>query len=83
MKTRRSWADVIQTLREHKCQPRQTLKSSPTKDKRWKTPTQGGRLHPRKNKNIKLLAANPKEESHTNLIPPLTTKITENNNHYS
>jgi hypothetical protein len=22
MKTRRSWADVIQTLREHKCQPR-------------------------------------------------------------
>jgi hypothetical protein len=23
MKARRSWADVIQTLREHKCQPRQ------------------------------------------------------------
>jgi hypothetical protein len=22
MKTRRSWADVIQTLRDHKCQPR-------------------------------------------------------------
>jgi hypothetical protein len=22
MKSRRSWADVIQTLREHKCQPR-------------------------------------------------------------
>jgi hypothetical protein len=22
MKTRRSWADVIQTLKEHKCQPR-------------------------------------------------------------
>ena len=22
MKARRSWADVIQTLREHKCQPR-------------------------------------------------------------
>jgi hypothetical protein len=22
MKTRRSWRDVIQTLREHKCQPR-------------------------------------------------------------
>jgi hypothetical protein len=22
MKTRRSWTDVIQTLREHKCQPR-------------------------------------------------------------
>ena len=25
MKARRSWADVIQTLREHKCQPRQLL----------------------------------------------------------
>jgi hypothetical protein len=23
MKTRRSWTDVIKTLREHKCQPRQ------------------------------------------------------------
>jgi hypothetical protein len=22
MKARRSWADIIQTLREHKCQPR-------------------------------------------------------------
>ena len=25
-------------------------KSSPTKDNRWKTPTQGGKLHPRKSK---------------------------------
>ena len=23
IKARRSWADIIQTLREHKCQPRQ------------------------------------------------------------
>jgi hypothetical protein len=34
MKARRSWADVIQTLREHKCQPRQLYqaKISITKD---------------------------------------------------
>jgi hypothetical protein len=29
------------------------------------------------------LSTNPKEESHTNIIPPLTTKITGTNNHYS
>jgi hypothetical protein len=27
-------------------------KSSPSKDNRWKTPTQGGKLHPRKIKKI-------------------------------
>jgi hypothetical protein len=27
-------------------------KSSPTKDNRWKTPTQGGKLHPRKSKKV-------------------------------
>jgi hypothetical protein len=27
-------------------------KSSPTKDSRWKTPTQGGKLHPRKSKKV-------------------------------
>jgi hypothetical protein len=69
MKARRSWADVIQTLRELKCQPslypaklsitidKETKifyektkftqlsfhKSSPAKDNRWKTPTQGAR----------------------------------------
>jgi hypothetical protein len=67
MKARRSWANVIQTLREHICQPRllypaklsitideetkifhdkNTIyfhKSSPTKDNRWKTPTQEGK----------------------------------------
>jgi hypothetical protein len=79
MKARRSWGDVIQTLREHKCQPRLLYpaklsisidrenkifhdknqiytisfhKSSLTKDNRWKTPTQGGKLHPRKRKKV-------------------------------
>jgi hypothetical protein len=67
MKARRSWRDVIQTLREHKCQPKllypaklsitihgetkvfhdknQTMsfhKSSPSKDNKEKSPTQGG-----------------------------------------
>jgi hypothetical protein len=27
-------------------------KSKPTKDNRWKTPTQGGKLHPRKSKKV-------------------------------
>jgi hypothetical protein len=27
-------------------------KSSPTKDNRWKMPTQGGKLHPRKSKKV-------------------------------
>jgi hypothetical protein len=27
-------------------------KSSPTKDNKWKTPTQGGKLHPRKTKKV-------------------------------
>ena len=29
------------------------------------------------------LSTNPKEDSHTNIIPPLTTKITGSNNHFS
>jgi hypothetical protein len=29
------------------------------------------------------LSTNPKEDSHTNIIAPLTTKITGSNNHYS
>ena len=77
MKARRSWTDVMQTLREHKCQPRllyptelsitidgetkvfhdkiHTLsfhKSSPSKDNKGKTPTQGWKLHPRKSKKV-------------------------------
>jgi hypothetical protein len=30
-----------------------------------------------------LLSTNPKEDSHTNMIPPLTTKIAGSNNHCS
>jgi hypothetical protein len=30
MKARRSWADVIQTLREHKCQPRLVYQGKPS-----------------------------------------------------
>jgi len=30
MKARRSWADVIQTLREHKCQPRLLYPTEPS-----------------------------------------------------
>jgi hypothetical protein len=29
------------------------------------------------------LSKNSKEDSHTNIIPPLTTKITGSNNHFS
>jgi hypothetical protein len=29
------------------------------------------------------LSTNPKEDSHTNIIPPLTTKMTGSNNHFS
>jgi hypothetical protein len=79
MKVRRSWTGVIQTLREHKCQPRllypakqsitidretkvfhdntkfiQYLSQNPALQRiiKGKTPTQGGKLHPRKSKKI-------------------------------
>jgi hypothetical protein len=57
-------------------------KSSPTKDNRWNTPTQGGKLHSRK-KQENTLSKNSKENNQTNIIPPLTTKIMESNNHFS
>ena len=47
-----------------------------------KITTQEGKLHPRKKQESNLLT-NPKEDSHTNIIPPLTTKITGSNNHFS
>jgi hypothetical protein len=50
---------------------------------RWKTPTQGRKLHPRKIKKVIFFQQTQKEESHTNIIPSLTTKITGSNNHYS
>jgi hypothetical protein len=78
LKAGRSWADVIQTLREHKFQPRllypaklsftidgetkiffhdttkftQYLSTNPALQRRWKTPTHGGKLHPRTSKNV-------------------------------
>jgi hypothetical protein len=78
MKARRSWADVIQTLREDKYQPRLLYpvklsittdgetkvfhdktkftislhKSSPSKDNKRKTPTQGGKISTRKSKKV-------------------------------
>jgi hypothetical protein len=78
MKARRSWTDVIQTLREHRCQPRlpypaklsitidgetkvfhqihtiSFYESIPSKDKKWKTPTQGEKGHPRKSMKVNL-----------------------------
>jgi len=56
-------------------------KYSSTKDNRWKTPTQGEELHPRKSKKVISLQRNQKKR-HTNIIPPLTTKIAGSNNYY-
>ena len=52
------------------------LQIQPYKDNRWKTPTHGGNLHPRKKQKNKLLSKNPKENSHTNI--KITSKITGN-----
>jgi hypothetical protein len=76
VEARRSWADVIQILRQHKYQPRllypeklsnnidRETKITMTKQNlhsifpalqriiRWKTPTQEGKLHPRKSKKV-------------------------------
>jgi hypothetical protein len=54
MKARRSWADIIQTLREHKCQPRllYPAKLSITIDREIKV------FHD-KNKFTKYLSINP------------------------
>ena len=38
---------------------------------------------PKKKQESNPLSTNSKEDSHTNIIPYLTTKITERNNHYS
>jgi hypothetical protein len=37
----------------------------------------------KKKQEINLLTTNPKEHSHTNIIPPLATKITGSNSHCS
>jgi hypothetical protein len=54
MKARRSWIDVIQTLREHKCQPRllYSVKLSMTRDR-------GTKIFHDKNKFTLYLSKNP------------------------
>ena len=47
------------------------------------TQIQGGKLQGGKKQESNLLSTNPKEDSHTNIIPPLTTKIIGSNNHFS
>jgi hypothetical protein len=38
---------------------------------------------PKKKQESNLLSINPKEDSHTNIMLPITTKITWSNNHFS
>jgi hypothetical protein len=109
MKARRSWTDVIQNLREHKCQPRllYPAKLSINTDEENKifhdkakftqclsiNPALQGIIdgkHQHKEGNYTLekkqvsnLSTNPKDDSHTDIIPPLTTKMTGSNNHFS
>jgi len=88
IKTRKSWTDVIQTLRENKCYPRllypaklsmtivgetkifhvksqiftiSSHKYSSTKNNRWKTPTQRGKLHPSKSNKLIVFQLTPKK----------------------
>jgi hypothetical protein len=55
--------------------------SSPSKDNKGKTPTQGGKLLPRK-KQESNPSTNLKEDSHKNRIPFITTKTTGSNNYF-
>jgi hypothetical protein len=55
MKARRAWTDVIQTLREHKCQPRLLYPaklSSPSKDNNRKEAIEGRKSRPRTSKKV-------------------------------
>jgi hypothetical protein len=109
MKARRSWVDVLQTLREYKCQPRllHLAKLSITIDGETKVfhdktkftqyisinPAlrrilEGKHQHKEGNYTLEKKqennhSTNPKEDSHTNIIPPLITKIKGSNNHFS
>jgi hypothetical protein len=101
MKPRRSWADVLQTLGEQKCQPRlldptklsitvdgetkvfhnktkfiQYLSTNPAlqRIRNGKLQHKEGNYTLEKEQESNLLSTNPKEDSHTNIIPPLTTK---------
>jgi hypothetical protein len=70
------WQKQIYTISLHKF--------SPSKDNKWKFSTQGGKLHPKKKKQENnFLLTNQKEDSHKNITPHLTTKITRSNNHFS
>ena len=46
-------------------------------------PTQGGKLPPSKSKKVIFFSTNTKEDTHKTTIPPLATKITGSNNHFS
>jgi hypothetical protein len=109
MKARRSRADVIQTLREHKCQPRllYPAKLLITIDRENKIFQDNIKFtqyrstnpalqriidgkHQHKEGNYTLekkqesnLSTNPKDNSYTSIIPPLTTKITGSKNSFS
>jgi hypothetical protein len=50
---------------------------SSSKDNKWRTPTQGGKLHPRKSKKIIFFKKTKKKITTKDIILPLTTKITE------
>jgi hypothetical protein len=56
-------------------------KSSPTKDNRCKTLTQGGKLHPRKSKKVFFVQQTQKKIA-TQSILSLRTKITGSNNNW-
>ena len=50
---------------------------------KWKHQQKEGNYTIEKARKNNLLSTNPKEDSHTNIIPPLTTKMTGSNNHFS
>jgi hypothetical protein len=63
------------TLSLHKCRC--------TKDNRWKTPTQGGKLHPRKNKKIIFFQQTQKKTEQYKHNSTSYKDITGSSNHYS
>jgi hypothetical protein len=69
-----SWQNQIHTISFNE--------SSPLKDNKGETPTQGRKLPPRKSKKVNN-STNLEGDSHMNKIPTLTTKITGSNNDFS
>jgi hypothetical protein len=109
MKARRSWTDIIQTLREHICQPRllYPAKLSITIDGKIKVSHDKTKFtqylstnpalqriimgkHQHKDRNYALEkrkkvinpSTNLKKDSHKDIIPTLTIKITGSNNYF-